>query len=378
MRRHGTAREISVGVTLTLALVILAALILLLGQESRIFSSRNTYTTTVTSSIGLKVGSPVVMGGVQIGAVGDVSLKEDPRSQGITLSLSVDRAYAGRIRGGSIASVGYITLLSGEKYVNISPGDPAQPEFPNGAAIAQDTSVTLFETGQSAAENLAAVTGQLREILAGINNGDGLIGQIVKGRDPYFGKQTIERIDATFAKTSRVLDLVERGDGTVGRLIADRDYARETLGSVKSAAGRLDRVLEMVESRQGAVGDLLRDDGKAHQLLADLRDASSSLKTVSVRLESKSGLIGRLLNDDEYSEAVARDLRSASASLSSILAKIDRGEGSAGAFINNRSVYEGLEDIVTGLRGSSLAKRTLRHYGKKGARERKPEPVQPK
>ena len=370
MRRQGRTREITVGVTLMLALVIVSALILMLGQESRIFRPRRTYTTSVTNSIGLKAGSPVVMGGVQIGTVKDVSLQADPKSYGITAALGVDRAYAPRVRGGSIASVGYITLLSGEKYVNISPGDPEKPELPDGSEIPPDTSETLFQTGQNVAENLATVTGQLREILASINEGEGLVGQIVKSRDPYFGKQTVEHIDATFEKTSRVLDSIQHGQGVVGQLIEDRDYARETLGSVKSAAGRLDHVLELVESRQGAIGDLLSDEGKGRQLLTDLRDASASLKSVASRLESKTGLLGRLLNDAEYSEAVARNFREITTSLSSILAKIDRGDGSAGAFLNDRSVYDGLEDIVGGIKGSGLAKRALRHYAKKGARKR--------
>ena len=370
MRNTSRTQEMTVGITLMLALVILAALILLLGKDSALFRPRYTYTTTVANSIGLKGGSPVVMAGVQIGTLNTVSLNQDPQTQGITLSLSVDRAYAERVRGGSIASVGYITFLSGEKFVAISSGDPDKPALPDGSRIPPDTSETLLEKGQNVAENLGAVASQLREVLDTINSGGGLIGRLVKADDPYFGKEAIDRIGGTFEKTERILARVEEGQSTVGTLLLNRDYARETLGSVKSAAGRLDRVLEMIEKNQGALGDLLREDGKGKEVVADLKEASTSLKSVASKLESRTGLLGRLLNDTEYSEAVAADFRTITKSLSSILTKVDKGEGTAGALINNPAVYQGLEDIVSGIQKSSLAKRAVRHYGAKGAKDR--------
>ena len=105
MRRDGRTRELTVGITLTLALVIFAALVLLLGREKRIFHAKSSFMTTIANSLGLKPGSPVVMGGVQVGTVSSVSLPADVHQQGIELILSVDRAYEGRIRVGSIASV---------------------------------------------------------------------------------------------------------------------------------------------------------------------------------------------------------------------------------------------------------------------------------
>jgi phospholipid/cholesterol/gamma-HCH transport system substrate-binding protein len=367
MTRTGRARNVGVGVTLMLALSILAALIMVLGDESRIFRSRNHYTTTVANSIGLKSGSPVVMGGVQIGTITEVTLKQNPDSQGILLHLSVDRSFAGRIRGGSIASVGYITLLSGEKFVNISPGQPSAPELPSGSDLPPDRSETLLETGQNVAENLAAVTGQLREILGTINNGEGLVGKLVRSENPYFGKETVDSIHGTFEKSEKILGKIEEGKGILGRVIGDDDYARDTLGSIRSAAGRIDSLLAEIDRGNGALGALIKEGGDGKRIVADLKDASASLKNITSKLEAKTGLIGRLLNDEEYSERVAQDVGSITSSLKSILSKLDRGEGTAGALINDRSVFESLQDIVTGIEHSRLAKGMVRRYGKKGA-----------
>lgn len=368
MKREGKARELTVGITLTLALVVFASLVMLLGREKRIFHAQHDYETTVSNSLGLKDGSPVVMGGVQIGTVTSVALPKNLRGAGIEVKLSVDRIYGDRVRVGSIASVGFITLLSGEKFINISPGDPDKPTLPDGAMIPPDTSSTLLETGQSVAENLAKVTSDMRELLEGVNQGEGLIGRLLKEQEPFFGQRFLDGAETAIERTNQLIEKIDRGEGTLGRLLSDREYADETLGSLRSAAVRMDRVLEMIETKKGAVGELVQEDGQGKQAIMDLRSAAGSLKTASARLESSTGLVGRLLNDQEYSEKMARDLETISASLASIMEKIDKGQGTVGGLINDPTVLQGIQDIIGGIRKSKTAKFLLRHYGKKGAK----------
>lgn len=366
MRTAGIGREITVGTTLMLALVILAALILILGKESP-FSKRQVYTTSVTNSLGLKSGSPVLMGGVQIGTVTGIALPGELGKLGIEVELDVDSRFRDRIREGSTSSVGYITLLSGEKFINISPGDPSLPPLSAGANIPPDTTVTLLETGQNVAENLARVTTDVGDMVEEINRGEGLVGRLVKDRE--FGKQVSDKLLVTLDRMNNVMERIEKGKGTVGRLVSDDQYADQTLGSVKSAAARLDRVLDTIETKKGAIGELIQEDGEGKKLLVDLREAAAALKGSAARLQSTKGLVGRLLNDEAYSEAIAADLHRISASLSSIAGKLDKGEGTLGALINDPSIYQALKDITTGIRGSGTARFLLRHYGKKGVKE---------
>ena len=376
--KHNRTRELSVGITLTLALVILAALVMFLSRERTLFHSSRFYKTTTSNSLGLKVGSPVVMGGVQIGTVTAVELPTDVHSSDINLDLSVDKDYSSRIREGSTASLGFITLLSGEKYVGVTPGDPEKPALPGGSMIPPDRAQSLLETGQNMAETLSDTLNELREILVGINRGEGLIGQLVKAQSPYFGQPLVEKAETAFDRTNGLLDRIEKGQGTLGKLLSDRAYADETLGSVKSAAGRMDRILEGIETKKNALGEMVQENGEGAQIIADLRATSSSLKAVSAKLESTTGVLGKILNDREYSEGVAADLKKISASLASIVEKIDQGKGSIGGLVNDPSVYQSLQDVVSGIQKSRTAKFLLRHYGKKGAKARANEPAEPK
>jgi phospholipid/cholesterol/gamma-HCH transport system substrate-binding protein len=378
MSRKGKARELTVGITLTLALALFAGIVTMLGEQTRMLRPRITYTTKVSNSLGLKAGSPVLMGGVQIGTILSVDLPRDLKGTGIDVALGVDHAFQDRIRLDSKATVGFITLLSGEKFVDISAGDPAQPAMLDGGFIPPAKSETLFEAGQNVADNVGAVSEQLKEILAKLNAGEGLLGRIVTQKDPYFGQDVMERLNTTLERTNSVLDRVDRGEGVAGRLLSDKQYADETLGSIRSAAARLDRVLELIETKQGAAGELIQPDGTGRQILDDLKATTASLRKVSERLEGQTGLLGRLLNDPEYSEAVARDLHAISQSLASILGKVDRGEGTVGGLVNDPAVYQGLKDVVKGIQSSKTAKSVVRHYGNKGAKLQDKEPPEPK
>ena len=96
------------------------------------------------------------------------------------------------------------------------------------------------------------------------------------------------------------------------------------------------------------------------------RSSAASLRRWSGRLEEGEGLLGRMINDPAYSERVSTDLARAVANLAEITDKINRGEGTLGALINERTLHDGLEDVVAGIDDSKFARWWLRHYQKKG------------
>ena len=49
------------------------------------------------------------------------------------------------------------------------------------------------------------------------------------------------------------------------------------------------------------------------------------------------------------------------------------GKGTIGGLVNDPEVYQGLKDVVGGFQKSRVGKGIVRHYGKKGAKEREGE-----
>ena len=87
---RSTGREATVGAFLALALIILAFGIMAVGGESRLFSRKASYRVVFPSTDGLIVGSPVKMGGVQVGTVTYLKLPTDPGARGVEVSDAGD------------------------------------------------------------------------------------------------------------------------------------------------------------------------------------------------------------------------------------------------------------------------------------------------
>lgn len=369
-----SGREATVGAFLALALIVLAVGIMAVGGESRLFSKRASYRVVFPATDGLIVGSPVKMGGVQVGSVTELKLPTDPGAQGVELSLGVKRSYASRVRQGSEASQKFLQYLSGEKYVQLTPGDPNQAAIPEGELIPSSKGSRLFEQSEDIADNLNAITVSLKEILEPLQNGRGLLGEIIQ--DPEFGKEGMAKIEATVDNIREITQRINDGRGAVGRLVSD-DKLAARLDDLGAAVKDLSVFLEGIRRGDGAIGSFTKEGGDAQLAIADFKEAAASLKRVTARLESTEGVFGKLVNDTAYSGEVAENLRSAVANLSSIAKKINEGKGTLGALVNERTLYDGAEEVFAGVNDSKFARWMLRHYQKQGIEVQSAPPPQP-
>lgn len=357
------ARDLSVGAFMVLALAILAIAVMAVGGESRLFSKKVHYRAVFPSTDGLIVGSPVKMAGVQVGTVAQVQLPTDPGAAGIEVVLGVDRRYAERVRRGSQAGLRYLQYLSGEKYIEITPGGPTERVVDPDEVLPTMKESQILEQGGQIADNLNEITVSLKEILGPLQRGEGLLGQAI--RDPDFGKETLQALKGTLQNLDDLTARLRRGQGLAGRLLTDETLAG-TADDLSKAVRDLASFVEGLNRREGALGALVNKDGSGQKAVEDLREAAASLRALTARLESKEGLIGRLLNDTKYSEKVAADLEDSIANVREITAKINSGQGTLGALVNERTLYDGMEEVVAGVGDSKFARWLMRHYQKQG------------
>lgn len=362
----GIAKEISVGIVVALAVFIVVIGIMSVGEESRFFARKVHYHVNFPNSIGLSKGSPVSISGVQVGSVSKIFLPVDPELSGIDIEIALDKVYQERIREGTKASLKYLQILSGEKYVELNPGEPTMPVLQPGSFIHVEEEMKIFETGENIAENLNEITNTLRTILEPIQRGEGIVGELLT--NPEFGKEGLAKIKDAADAMSSILNKVKRGEGLLGKLIFDKETANDII-EIKDAVKKINSILDRVDKGEGVIGDLLTEGGKGEQAIQEIRDAAVKMNRIASKLESQTGLFGRLLNDEEYSESIANDFKNLVSNLASITEKIDQGEGTVGAFINDPEIYEDVKNIVGGVKKSRIAKRIVKHYRKKGEKE---------
>ena len=370
MRLSRATKEISVGAFVSIGLILFAVGVMAISKEQRLFARKTKYWTRIDNTSGLAEGSPVRLVGVQIGTVAEIEFPEDIRESKIKVVFSVDRAYANRIREGTQALLKSLTYLSQDKYIELTPGDPDRPAIPPNGFIEPGVSVweETIQQSQGIADDIKEITASLRDLLIAINRGGGIMQEMI--HNPEFGRQGVANLEGSLASLRRTLESVEKGKGLAGTLLTNEEFARKQMENIDATLTRLRSVTEKLDSDQGLVAALTAPDGKGARAVEDLRASAASLRKTAEGLQEGRGLIGRLVHDESYADALLQKINSAATHADSILRKVDSGKGTLGGIINDPEVYQGLKDVVSGIQQSRVGKGIVRHYGKKGAKER--------
>src|ERR671913_2456023 len=120
-------RSIRVGLLVSAALLILMVFVFFIGSEQKIFARKNEYEVRLENVTGLAEGNPVRMAGVTIGVIRDIKLPQDPKQKQVEILLMVDRKFAERIRGDSRVRLKKLGLITGDSYIEVTPGTPRFP-----------------------------------------------------------------------------------------------------------------------------------------------------------------------------------------------------------------------------------------------------------
>jgi phospholipid/cholesterol/gamma-HCH transport system substrate-binding protein len=314
-------RTFRVGLTVAVAVALAMAGTFLIGREQRFWERKQAYEIRFTRINGLRIGAPVSLAGVDIGSVQSVSFPKDPRVNYVAVSVSISGRAASRIREDSLARIRTIGLL-GDKFVEIAGGSPQSPMLPPGSIIPSadpiDYEALLGESGDIIT-NIVETTNSLKNVLAAVEHGEGLLGQLVKNR--------------------------EQGTTTLGDL-------QRTVAHVEATTASLERMVKNVESGKGAFGVLLTRGEETRRLLTNLNQAASELERLTTQLASAQGALPQLIRDKDYGQALLRDLRDAAANLAEFSEKINHGNGTVGELVNDPSLYHEAKGLLSSTRGS--------------------------
>ena len=378
MAKTKNDRSLRVGILVSGALLILMIFLFFIGSEQKIFARKNEYEVRLENVSGLSQGNPVRMSGVTIGTIRDISLPQDPKQKQVEIQLMIDRKYAERIRDDSRARLKKLGLLTGDSYIDITPGTPRHPQLEPGSLIPaqRQTDVeALITSGEDLMDNLVQISYSLKNVLQRIDRGEGLLGEMTTA--PETKQRITDTLLTTLNKTNAALTHMESGKGAIGKLIYDDKYGEELTASIAQAARSLQALTANIqggfENGQGLVPALLHDpQGKQRvfELIENLRLTSSNLSAFTTTLQTGEGLVPRLLNDKEYGDEALVEFASLVRQLNETVSKINRGEGTAGRLITDPSMYESVNDILIGINESKLLRWLIRSRQQAGIEKR--------
>lgn len=295
--------DLRLGITVA-AIGLIAGLAVVILGSGRGPLRPETYTLYVNldDAAGLRVGSPVRIGGADAGQVVDVAILPPgvagtlrvmdtlgrptplPPDRDIRIELSIDAAFREHVTTTSRAQLASLGM-GGERYVKIDAGDVRRSPLEPGATIptvaSVDLDLVLARVGRAANEvqEIAYLSGELQEKVA---SGAGTAGRLVDFHGPLY-----DRADRFEDHAQTLIEALDHGAGVVpqwgadGRLKANVEALRTDLAALGDSTGGLARWSDPEEL--GAAFDGLR----------------TGFAALTRKIDTGQGTLGRLLRDEE-------------------------------------------------------------------------------
>ena len=326
------------GVFIFLALLFFAGGVLLMGQKTKMFVTKGAMRVVMNDVVGLKIGAPVWLAGVDVGIVTDILFADPKNSNEVSIDIEVDTEAMKKIGADSKITIKTRGLM-GEKYVDILPSVHYSDKPP---AVLQGTSVAkLDDVIQKAGDAFDKVNG----IIDNIDKGKGTLGKLNKDETLY------SNVARLAVEMKDLVVTINHGEGTLGKLNRDP----EPYNKLIAILNRADRTLQDIQASDGTLNKLIYDKALYTKLtaLADKSiQAADDVRELNKKITSKEGTIGLLLNDREFYDKGISLLTRAESSVKAIeevTAKVKNGEGTAGKFVNDKALYDKMNKMVDDL-----------------------------
>ena len=161
------------------ALVLAVCAIYYVGKQKNKFGSVVHISALFNSVSGLKIGSNVRLGGIDVGTVDGINLVTDTTVQ---VQMIIQQKVVRFIKKDAKASIGSEGLM-GDKVIVIAPGTPGQAIVSEGDSLPTLHPIetdAIMASLKTSADNAAIITSNLADISSRISSGKGALGKLLR------------------------------------------------------------------------------------------------------------------------------------------------------------------------------------------------------
>jgi phospholipid/cholesterol/gamma-HCH transport system substrate-binding protein len=328
-------RSIKVGIFVLSGVVLMGLIVFFIGDSKNMWEAKVQYQAAFRNVSGMKPGSPVRMGGVDIGAVSSVEHAVDPKDSSVLVKFNVVKSDAQRIRKGIPGPDGTIIKATtalvankgflGDKMLELTadgegevvPGGSTLPSDEGSDPLAQiqslgkkaETILKNLEEGTKPladpqfADDMKGSVHSLRVILDGIAKNDSIMNRVLSSpEDGARFSASLENLRASSAQLRAFSTRMNTGPGLAHTLV----YDPETAGHAAGAMAEVHQDLETIRKGNGLAHALLYGDTDTTHLMGNVNAMSDDLRAIVGDMRKGRGTMGALLVDPTLYE----DLRS--------------------------------------------------------------------
>jgi phospholipid/cholesterol/gamma-HCH transport system substrate-binding protein len=302
VEKKEVAQQVKLGAFVLAGLGLFLAATFLIGSENNIFSKTFKVAAEFKNVEGLKEGDNVWLSGVKIGTVSTVQIAEEGK---VVVRLTLKNKQNQFIRKDATASIGSDGLV-GNKIVVIRPGTSAeviQPDDTINTSSPADTQ-ELINIAKDVGENTRSLTTDLSKIAKRINDGQGIVGELLNDGELAQELRTAVanlRITGTHtaqasAELHKLLYEMRNGEGLMPTLISDTSYAntfKGALNNIKQVSANaevmstnLQTLAEKMNDPDNALGVLLNDKTMAERMRSTMQNAEQATDKLDENMEA--------------------------------------------------------------------------------------------
>lgn len=333
-------REVRVGAFVATGLFVAGLVVFLIGDNRRAFEKKDRFYVVFDDVQGLTSGSPVRMGGVDIGQVTDVGYGVDVKDNRLRVTMAIVRSEARRIREDSVATIGNKGLL-GDKMVVIKVGSLGKRQLEPGSTLPSEPPT-----------DLSAMADRLGEIS---EKADAVMTNLEKTTETLADPEVRQDLKTTVHSLGHILKSVDEGNGYIARLLKDpkeADQVSKSVANLQQATGRLDHLFAEMDATAARVNqgpgfahDVIYGEGPT-QAVQQIGHAASELATTLEGIRKGNGLAKSILYGDDQTQKLIGDLNGIASDVRKIVADVRAGRGTVGALMVDPSVYEDLKLLL--------------------------------
>ncbi len=343
-----TSRSIKVGIFVLAGVILAGIATFMIGDTEQLWNRTVVYEAAFNDVAGLKPGSPISMGGVDVGRVGRVAHAGDVGDRRIYVQLEISRTESVRVLTDTKAQILGKGLL-GDKMVDLSTTGKGSPMPPGGMLPTMEPLDITSALG----------------VLAG--KADRAISNVESTTDMLNDPKLHEDLKTGVEDLRLILDGIARQDSAAHRLLLDPSEGVK----LDRAIANLQASSEELNATMAAVRDLTEHlktgPGLAHALIYDgeiSQNAAGAVAEVHKDLEAirtGNGLAHSLLYGDDDTQHVMSNVNSMSDDLRAIVHDVRQGKGTLGALLVDPSVYEDIRALVGNVERNDVLRALVRY-----------------
>ncbi len=358
-------KEKKVGIFVIVGLLILALGVFLIGDNRKFWQRKVTYTAVYANVSGLVAGSPVAMGGVNVGTVQKVHYSADAKDARIYVSLEIVREQGDRIRQpvwdethtkivhkGTVASIVNKGLL-GDKMIDLSLAEPGTPLL--------DPSVPL-QTAEPL--DLSSYVAKVDEIAQKANN---VLGNLQEATGAFADPKFAQDLKGSVGSLHDILDGIAHKDGYAHRILFDKAEADRIDGILANVQGSTAQLNGTLANINDVTLHVKQGPGLAHAMVYDgdlSASASGSLAEVHKDLQqirTGNGLVHALVYGDADTGHLMTNVNAMSDDLRAMVSGMRNGKGTLGALLVDPSIYEDLKSLLGNVERNQVLRALVRY-----------------